>query len=80
MPLIIIIVAFLVLKYFEIGPFAAMSWWWLAGLFGLAYVWFEFIEKIFGLDRSKSHDENEKIRISARRNNWLKRQHADPAG
>ncbi|MGI4849303.1 MAG: TIGR04438 family Trp-rich protein [Janthinobacterium lividum] len=62
MPLIIIIVAFIALKYFEIGPFANLSWWWAAGLFALAYIWFEFGEKIFGLDTRKADDETEKMR------------------
>ncbi|MDB5841407.1 MAG: family Trp-rich protein [Herminiimonas sp.] len=62
MPLIILIVLFVILRYFEIGPFATLSWWWLAGLFALAYIWFEFIEKAFGLDKRKAHDESEKAR------------------
>ena len=50
MPIIITIVLLSILRYFEIGPFANMSWWWVAGLTGFAFGWFEFIEPILGLD------------------------------
>jgi small Trp-rich protein len=62
MPLIIIIVLLSLLRYFEIGPFANLSWWWIVGLMVAAFVWFEFIEKMLGLDKRKAHDESEKAR------------------
>jgi small Trp-rich protein len=62
MPIIILIVVLSILRFFEIGPFAGMSWWWIAGLFGLAFLWFEYIEKWLGLDRRREHDESEKAR------------------
>ncbi|MEO6919526.1 MAG: TIGR04438 family Trp-rich protein [Collimonas sp.] len=62
MPLIIIIVALIALKYFAIGPFAGMSWWWIAGLMAIAFIWFEFLERMFGLDKRKAHEELEKAR------------------
>ena len=42
MPLIIIIVSLIALKYFEIGPFTHISWWWIGGLMAVAIIWFEF--------------------------------------
>jgi small Trp-rich protein len=62
MPLIILIVALSALRFFEIGPFAKLSWWWIAGLFVLAFVWFEYIEKMLGLDKRRAHDELDKAR------------------
>jgi small Trp-rich protein len=62
MPLIIVIALLSALKYFEFGPVANLSWWWIVGLMGVAFLWFEFLEKIFGLDKRKAHDENEKTR------------------
>jgi small Trp-rich protein len=50
MPLIIIIVLLSGLKYFEIGPFTDLSWWWVAALLALGFVWFEFGERLFGMD------------------------------
>ncbi len=62
MPIIILFVTLAVLKYFEVWKFGQMSWWWVIGLMGFAFVWFEYIEKIFGLDKRKAHDEDEKRR------------------
>lgn len=60
--LIIAIAALTALKYFEIGPFADMSWWWITGLMFVAFIWFEFIERMLGLDKRKAHDEMDKAR------------------
>ncbi|NDP58953.1 MAG: TIGR04438 family Trp-rich protein [Oxalobacteraceae bacterium] len=62
MPIIILIVVLGLLRYFEIGPVANLSWWWIAGLFGVAFIWFEFVEPIFGLDKRKAHDDMDRIR------------------
>lgn len=62
MPLIIIIAGLVILRYFEIGPFAELSWWWIVGLMGVAFLWFEFIESALGMDKRKAHDESERSR------------------
>jgi small Trp-rich protein len=62
MPLIILIVFLSILRYFEVGPFADLSWWWIVGLFAVAFVWFEFIERMLGLDKRKAHEQLEKAR------------------
>jgi len=62
MLLIIAIVLLTVLKYFEVGPLASLSWWWIAGLFVLAFIWFEFVERMLGLDKRKAHEQLEKAR------------------
>ncbi len=62
MPIIILIVVLSLLRYFEIGPVANLSWWWIAGLFGVAFIWFEFIERMLGLDKRKAHEALEKAR------------------
>ena len=62
MPLIILIALLSALRYFEIGPFAGLSWWWIAGLFVLAFAWFEYLEKMLGLDKRRAHDESERAR------------------
>ena len=64
MPLIILIAALIGLRYFEVWKFADMSWWYVIGLMGFAFVWFEFVEKIFGLDRKKSENVDEVRRKS----------------
>jgi len=60
---IIILIALLVLlRVMEFGPFADLSWGWIIGLMVLAYIWFEFIEKMLGLDKRKAHDDLDKAR------------------
>lgn len=56
MPIILLILLLGGLKFFEVWRFAEMSWWWVIGLMGVAFVWFEYVEKIFGLDKKKAHD------------------------
>jgi small Trp-rich protein len=62
MPIILLIVALVALRYFEVWKFAELSWWWIVGLMGLAFIWFEFIEPMLGLDKRKAHDVDEKRR------------------
>jgi small Trp-rich protein len=62
MLLIILIAALSVLRFFEIGPFADLSWWWISALFVLAVLWFEYIEKMLGLDKRRAHDDTENAR------------------
>lgn len=60
--LIYLIVALGLLRYFEVWKFAEMSWWYVIGLMIFAFIWFEYIEKIFGLDKRKAHNEDERRR------------------
>lgn len=62
MPIIILIAVLSALRYFEVWRFAQLSWWWVIGLAALAFVWFEFIEPLFGLDKRKAHNEDDKRR------------------
>ena len=62
MLLIIAIVLLSILRYFEVGPFAELSWWWIGGLFLIAFIWFEFIERMLGLDKRKANEQLEKAR------------------
>lgn len=62
MPLIIAIVILSALKYFEVSFLQNLSWWWIAALIAIAFIWFEFIERILGLDKRRAHDEMDKIR------------------
>ncbi|MGZ3183091.1 MAG: TIGR04438 family Trp-rich protein [Telluria sp.] len=59
MPLIILIAALVGLRYFEVWKFAQLSWWYIVGLMVLAFVWFEFIEKMLGLDKKKEQNIDE---------------------
>jgi small Trp-rich protein len=59
MPLILLLVALVALRYFEVWKFAQLSWWWVIALAAVAFIWFEFIEKMLGLDKKKAHNEDE---------------------
>ena len=62
MPLIILIALSIGLKYFGVWRFAEMSWWYVIGLMVFAFIWFEFIEKLLGLDKQKEHNVDEQRR------------------
>jgi small Trp-rich protein len=62
MPLIILIALLAVLRFFEVWKFANLSWWWIVGLMVIGFIWFEFIEKLLGLDKKKAHALDEKQR------------------
>ncbi len=49
----------LLLRWFEIGWFATLSWWWVSVPFIAAFIWFEFIESGLGLQKKKAMDEME---------------------
>lgn len=73
MPIIILFVVLGVLKYFEIWKFAEMSWWWVIGLMVVAFIWFEYVEKLFGLDKKKEHHLDEKRRQERLKNTFDKK-------
>ncbi|MDP3672532.1 MAG: TIGR04438 family Trp-rich protein [Telluria sp.] len=73
MPLIIIIVLLVGLRYFEVWRFADISWWYIVGLMVFAFIWFEFIEKILGLDKRKAHNVDEQRRKDRVKQNFEKR-------
>jgi len=62
MPIILLIIALVALKYFEIWKFADLSWWWIGGIMGAAFIWFEFVEPMLGLDKRKAHNVDEQRR------------------
>ncbi|MBC3936149.1 TIGR04438 family Trp-rich protein [Undibacterium rugosum] len=62
MLLIIPLVLLLVLKLAEVSFFASMSWWWIVGLAVFAFLWFEFFERVFGLDKRQDSAHYEKIK------------------
>lgn len=73
MPLILLIAALVALRFFEVWRFADLSWWYIVGLMVLAFIWFEFIEKMLGLDKKKQHDVHEKRRKERIKNSFDKR-------
>jgi small Trp-rich protein len=62
MPLIILIAALVGLRFFEVWKFADLFWGWIIALMVAAFIWFEFIERMLGLDKRKEHDTDDKRR------------------
>lgn len=62
MPFIITIVALVALKYFEVRFFTTLSWWWVAGVAAAAFLWFEFFERLLGLDKRRAFEQLDKAR------------------
>ena len=62
MPLILIIAGLSLLKYFEVRFVDNLSWWWIIGLAAAAFIWFEFLERMFGYDKRRAFDEMDKAR------------------
>lgn len=74
MPLIIIIAVLIIVKYFEVGPFVNLSWWWIGALMGIAFLWFEFFERMLGFDsREKAHEQLDKARKERVKNEFKKK-------
>lgn len=72
MPIIILIIILGALRFFEVWKFAQMSWWVVIGLMAVAFIWFEYIEKILGLDKKKAHDLDAQRREARLKNQFDK--------
>ena len=72
MPLILLIAVLSLLKYFEVRFFGNMSWWWIIGLAFIAFIWFEFLERMFGLDKRRAFDEMDRMREERVKKNFRK--------
>ena len=73
MPLILIIVALIALKYFEVRFVDNLSWWWIVGLGIAAFIWFEFLERMFGFDKRKAFEQLDKAREDRVKNSFKKK-------
>jgi small Trp-rich protein len=53
----------ILLKFLEVGPVAAWSWWWVLAPLAMAIFWFEVLERVLGFDqRKKEHALHDKLR------------------
>ena len=57
MPLLVVGIVLAALRFFELGPFATLSWWWVALPFVLVVIWWEVIVPAFHLDKRREHAE-----------------------
>jgi len=56
MPLLWIGALLVALKWIGVDPVAGWSWWWVVSPFLLAVVWWEWLERMLGLDRRAPHE------------------------
>jgi small Trp-rich protein len=70
MILIILTVTLAALKYFDVSFMANVSWWWIILLFFFTFIWFEFFERVLGLDKKKAHSKFEKMQKERAKKNF----------
>ncbi|TDK67997.1 TIGR04438 family Trp-rich protein [Sapientia aquatica] len=61
MYLILLTVVLAGLKYFEVSFMDDVSWWWVIACFFVTFIWFEFIERMLGLDKKKAHKKFDEV-------------------
>ncbi|MDO4637350.1 MAG: TIGR04438 family Trp-rich protein [Lautropia sp.] len=58
----------ILMKCCEVGVVAGWSWWWVLLPWGLALLWFEFFEHLFGRDRRQlemaAHEKRARERVA----------------
>jgi small Trp-rich protein len=62
-----------ILKWFEVSFLINLSWWWILAPLVLAFVYFEFLEPMFGFDKKKAHNENDKFKTKRLKEQLKKR-------
>lgn len=70
MPSLLFGLFLIALKYFEINPVARWDWWMVLIPIGIAFAWFEGVERLVGWDKHKArarHDKFEKKQAERRR-------------
>ena len=58
--------ALAVAKWLQIEQVASLSWWWILGLYGAAFIWFEGLERLFGRDRRQVEAADHEKRAAER--------------
>lgn len=59
-----------ILKYFEVSFMESVSWWWIICLAILGFLWFEFFERMLGLDKGQDELHHEKMRKNRVKRNF----------
>ncbi|MBC3808878.1 TIGR04438 family Trp-rich protein [Undibacterium seohonense] len=62
MKLLILVLLAYGMKLLELSFMENISWWWINGLGLAAFLWFEFFERMLGLDKRKDEMLHEKMR------------------
>ena len=74
--ILLVAILLLGLKLGAVGPFATLSWWWIAIPLGLAFLWWEIIDPMFGVSQRRAMEKVEERKAErnarARRNLGLR--------
>jgi len=62
MILILSLIALVLIKYLDYQFIQGLSWWWVVGYAVLIFLWFEFFERMLGLDKRKDDQHFEKMK------------------
>ncbi|MFN7641761.1 MAG: TIGR04438 family Trp-rich protein [Burkholderiales bacterium] len=70
MSLLWIGVLLVLLRWLEVGPLADLSWWWVLSPLAVCFVWFDVLERVFGMDKRQVEgaewQKRRKERVDAR--------------
>lgn len=61
MKLLLPVAILYILKLLDLSFMENVSWWWINGLGLFAFLWFEFFERMLGLDKRKDEMLHEKM-------------------
>ncbi|MBC3876091.1 hypothetical protein [Undibacterium flavidum] len=61
MKLLIPAIALYILKLLDLSFMENISWWWINGFGLVVFLWFEFFERMLGLDKRKDEMLHEKM-------------------
>ncbi|MFZ6820309.1 hypothetical protein [Undibacterium sp. Ji22W] len=61
MKLLIVVVALYILKLLDLSFMENVSWWWINAIGFFAFLWFEYFERMLGLDKRKDDMLHEKM-------------------
>ncbi|MDE1952813.1 MAG: TIGR04438 family Trp-rich protein [Betaproteobacteria bacterium] len=54
---LVVAIVLLGLKFAAIGPFATLSWWWIAIPLAVVFVWWEIIDPMFAVSQKRAMRE-----------------------
>lgn len=63
----LIALLYALMKWFEIDPVAAWSWWWIAVPVGLAVIWWEVLDPALGISKRRESAKMEQRKVERHR-------------
>lgn len=70
MLIILVLIALYGMKLSDLEFMQEVSWWWINGAALLAFIWFEYLERMLGFNKSTEDMHHDKIRKERVRRNF----------